>query len=136
MQSNRMKFLTCVVTTMVFFSAALSASTLYKGTWNKARATTSGGWKIIESDGTTTLFLDRAFKTKKAPDLKLLLVKKTGKDLTGKNAAEGAVRLGPLKSISGAQEYQIPEGTDLSSFSALVIHCEKYSELWSVAPLK
>lgn len=113
-----------------------TAATLHQGTWTKARAKTEGGWQIVEANGGVTLVLDQHFATKKAPDLKLFLVPRPASELTNDNVLEGAVRLGKLVSPKGRQEYRIPAGTDLSRFETLVLHCEKYSELWSTAALE
>ena len=50
--------------------------------------------------------------------------------LSGRNALNGALKLGVLKTNKGGQEYVIPAGTDLSQFSSVIVHCEAYSVLW------
>lgn len=44
--------------------------------------------------------------------------------------------LGTLASTSGAQEYTIPPGTDLSQFNTVVIWCKPFSVAFAAAPLR
>jgi hypothetical protein len=45
------------------------------------------------------------------------------------------VDLGRLRAFKGSQNYEIPEGTDLSRFPSLVIWCEQFGVLISPAKL-
>lgn len=129
MSANRRTSHIFAAIVMIFVFGTLSAAPLYLGTWTKARTASGGGWQVIEDGERVKLVLDRGFKTKKPTDLKLFLVNKPVNELRGDDVVQGAVRLGPLLSLKGLQEYQNSVGTDLSIFRTLVIHCEKYSEL-------
>ena len=85
---------------------------------------------MTERDGKTFITFSDKFKTKGGPDLKVLLSPNSEKDVSGKNAIEGAVRLGELTKSKGAQEYEIPANVDLAQYSTVLIHCEAYSILW------
>ena len=89
-----------------------------------------GSWSLVQRDGKTFVKFSDDFKTKNGPDLKIFLSPKSAEAVTGKNAVEGSINLGELKSKKGAQEYEIPAGTDLSQFSTVLIHCEAYAILW------
>ncbi|MFG0257715.1 MAG: DM13 domain-containing protein, partial [Phycisphaerales bacterium JB043] len=71
-----------------------------------------------------------------APDLKIALSPRRQKDITRKNALEGALVIGQLTRSSGRQEFRIPDDTDVSAFSTLVIHCEQYSKLWGTSIIR
>ena len=89
-----------------------------------------GGWSIVQNGNDTVIRLDKSFKTKGGPDLKLFLSPQSIDSVTGKTATEGAVLISPLTSNKGAQEYRLPAGIDLTDFESLLIHCESYSVLW------
>ena len=116
--------------------AAQSAErVLATGTWTKKSYASAGTWTIVERDGETVVRLSADFRTQNAPDLKLFLSPLAAEALTGKNATDGALLIAPLTSSRGAQEYSLPEGADLSRFTTIIIHCEAFSKLWSVAEL-
>ena len=79
---------------------------------------------------------DEAFKTKKAPDLKVVLSPKSVDQVTNRNALDGAVVVTELKSYSGAQRFKLPDGINLEDFESVLIHCEKYTFVWSGGSLK
>ncbi|MEM8739007.1 MAG: DM13 domain-containing protein [Planctomycetota bacterium] len=115
---------------------AYAATTLDSGTWTKKSFSVKGTWSLVQDGDTVTVQLDRKFKTKKAPDLKLFLSPKPLNELNGKNATAGSLRIAELKSHKGAQSYTLPAGTDLADYETIIIHCEQYSKLWSGASLK
>ena len=107
-----------------------------QGTWTKFKAKTKGGWSITSADGVSYIEFDEAFKTKKAPDLKVLLSPKPVDQVTNRNALDGAVVVTELKSYSGAQRFKLPDGINLEDFESVLIHCEKYTFVWSGGSLK
>lgn len=50
--------------------------------------------------------------------------------------ADGVIELGRLKADTGAFNYRVPAGTDLSRVKSVVIWCKQFSVLFAVAPLK
>jgi Electron transfer DM13 len=110
---------------------------LYSSTfWKKGANTIDGAYRVVERpDGTRVVTLDKDFRTKAGPDLKLVLSPRTFDKVTRKNALEGALVLGLLKSNEGTQEYVIPEHVKLDRYKSIAIHCEKYKKLWGAAPL-
>jgi Electron transfer DM13 len=89
----------------------------------------AGSYSISESGGKRLVMLSPDFSISKAPDIYLALSPET------KVPAEGAVYLGKLKKLSGAQSFAIPEGTDLAGYKYLVLWCKKYSVTLATAPL-
>ena len=107
-----------------------------KGSWTKKNYSVSGEWSIVTKGDGTYVMLDENFKTRSAPDLKIFLSKKAAGDLTNRNATDGATRVVKLDSAKGAQAYKLPAGLDLSEFQSILIHCERFSKLWAVSPLR
>lgn len=112
-------------TEAVATAAAVQPQSFFKKKYN-----IKGSWSLVQRDGKTFVKFSDDFKTKNGPDLKILLSPKSAEAVNGKNAVEGSINLGELKSKKGAQEYEIPAGTDLSQFSTVLIHCEAFSVLW------
>lgn len=94
-----------------------------------------GTWSLeTRADGTYLLF-NEDFSTASGPDLKVFLSPQEVTDVRDRTATRNAVKLGALKRTSGAQEYRLPDGIDLSAFRSLLIHCERYSHFWGGAAL-
>ena len=124
----------CLSTVAAF---AAGSTTLYRGsTWIKKRAKVTGTYEIVERDGSRFIRLFDDFQTKEGPDLKLVLSPLTPENATSKTALDGALIIHELKSHKGAQEFEIPEGTEFSKYKSLLIHCEKYSKLWGATRLE
>jgi len=115
---------------------AATEEVLHEGVWTKKSFKSAGSWSIVSDDsGKLFVKLSDDFKTRNAPDLKIFLSPQAAADTTGRNATDGALLISPLESNRGAQIYEIPEGTDLDSFSSILIHCQAYSKLWSASDL-
>jgi len=69
--------------------------------------------------------LSKNFKTTSGPDLYVYL----GNDKPTKI-------VGKLKKNSGSQTYELPDGIDLSDYSAVFIHCKKYNHTFGRADLR
>jgi len=89
-----------------------------------------GSWSLEQRDGNFVIKFSESFSTKNGPDLKVFLSPLSASSLSGRNALNGALKLGVLKTNKGGQEYVIPAGADLSQFSSVIVHCEAYSVLW------
>lgn len=108
---------------------------LHEGSWSDKEYSASGTWSIYEKDGKTYVTLSDDFRTQNAPDLKIFLSPNTPDAVNSKNATNGSVLVAELDSNRGGQTYEIPAGTDLSEYKSIVIHCERFSKLWTAAPL-
>jgi len=111
-------------------SDAAAAAIQIDQSFFKKKYRIKGTWTLVERDGVNYVKFSDNFKTKNGPDLKIFLSPKSAAEVNGKNAVEGSINLGVLTKNKGAQEYEIPAGTDLSQYSTVLIHCEAYSILW------
>lgn len=85
-----------------------------------------GAAKVIAVDGKNVLRLEE-FRSTNGPDLYVYLS-------TDKDASE-YVSLGRLKANSGNQNYEIPDGADLSKYNTVLIWCQQFSVLFGSAKL-
>ncbi|HEY8140434.1 MAG TPA: DM13 domain-containing protein [Nitrososphaera sp.] len=86
----------------------------------------SGLAKVIPIDGSSVLRLED-FRSTNGPDLYVYLsVDKEATDF---------VDLGRLKGNIGNQNYDIPEGTDLSKYDTVLVWCKQFSVLFGSAEL-
>lgn len=99
--------------------------------WIKKSQSVKGSWHIETRDDGDYLVLSSDFKTRKGPDLKLMLTKLSSDEVTGKNATSSSITIAPLTSPQGGQSYKLP--ADYTDYNTLLIHCEKYSKLWGAS---
>jgi hypothetical protein len=85
-----------------------------------------GTAKVIAMDGRNVLRLED-FRSTNGPDLYVYLS-------TDKDASE-YVSLGRLKANSGNQNYEIPDGADLSKYNTVLVWCQQFSVLFGSAKL-
>ena len=85
--------------------------------------------KVIRLDNASSMILLRLenFKATNRPDLYVYLATD--------NHASDFVNLGRLKGNIGNQNYEIPEGTDLSRYDTVLIWCKAFSVLFGSATL-
>jgi hypothetical protein len=82
--------------------------------------------KVIYLDGNDVLRLED-LRVTNGPDLYVYLA-------TDKQASD-FVDLGRLKANNGSQNYDIPEGTDLSRYDTVLVWCKSFSVLFGSAEL-
>ena len=95
---------------------------------------TSGAARILElADSQRIVRLER-LETDNGPDLYLYL---TTNPAAGDEAAfdDDFVDLGRLKGNQGDQNYEVPAGTDLTRFVAVVIWCDRFDSAFGAADL-
>jgi Electron transfer DM13 len=109
----------------------IEASTVYVGTFvgvNDGLHNSEGQAKVLKlSDGSNFLRLEN-FRSTNGPDLYVYLS-------TDKNASD-FVNLGRLKGNVGDQNYEIPDGTDISKYDTALIWCQAFSVLFGSAELE
>lgn len=88
----------------------------------------SGTARIIDRSSDTVVRLEDDFRSINGPGLHVWLV-------GGEDYRDGYLDLGPLKGNLGAQNYTIPEGTDLSEFDRVWIWCQPFRVLFGSALL-
>lgn len=118
------------------FTLSFSNASAGEGTWDKQDFKVKGSWSIEKRSDGEYLVLSDDFKTRKAPDLKFFLSKKSYGDINGRNATDEAVLISQISSAKGGQSYKIPAGVNVSDYQSLVLHCEQYSKLWASTSLK
>ncbi len=88
-----------------------------------------GSYEVATTGGKTQLKLGRDFSVEKGPDVHVVL------SPGAKVPATGALYLGKLSRFDGAQTFDVPAGTNLGSFTHVVLWCKKYSVAMGTAPL-
>lgn len=107
------------------------ASTLYVGEFvgvNDGIHNAEGQVKVLRLNDSTNFLRLENFKATNGPDLYVYLS-------TDKSAFD-FVNLGRLKGNIGDQNYEIPEGTDLSKYTTVLIWCQAFSVLFGSAELE
>jgi len=131
------KTLITIFLAMVLINLSFAGeSEITSGTWTEKGYAINGGWKIVNRDNKKFIVFDEDFKTKKGPDLKVYLSRKSIKDVKGGNVVQSSVEISPLISHKGAQEYEIPDNVNLNDFASVLIHCKAYAHLWGGAALE
>ncbi len=122
----------CELKTKLWGSAPINSGELvaHGGSWTKKSSKITGHWEIAKTDAGLVLRLGSDFKTKKMPDLLLILSPMDMKQVSGKNAADGGLEFATLTSVKGQSEYLIKGVSSLDGYKSLVIHCEEYSKCW------
>ncbi|MEV0619278.1 DM13 domain-containing protein [Nonomuraea sp. NPDC050404] len=114
-----------------------NAERLATGTFITHEHETSGSVEIQKlADGNTSLRLTN-LRTSDGPALHVWLSDQPVKPGDWKNLDDGRhIDLGDLKGNEGNQNYAIPPGTDLDTFSTVTIWCERFSVSFGAAELK
>jgi electron transfer DM13 len=86
-----------------------------------------GDAKVIQLDDGSNILRLENFKSTNGPDLYVYL--------STDKAASDFVNIGRLKGNMGNQNYEIPEGTDLSKYDTVLIWCQAFSVLFGSAEL-
>lgn len=140
--TSRRRFLTTSFATVALLTvspSALAQDVITQGTkWTKKSQKITGSWSIVKEGEKHFVVLEKNFKTRSAPDLKLFLTTDTAKQLNNRNAIKNGTLIAKLKSAKGAQRYQLPPQAvaALADAKSLIIHCEQYTKLWGVAEFK
>ena len=116
--------------------APQSPKVISSGTWSKKEHRTKGTWSLVTAKKGYKIQLDSEFSTRKAPDLKLFLSPLPAEILNGKNSIDGSLLISPIKKNRGSQTFDVPAGVDLADYQTIVLVCEAYAKLWSLAPLQ
>jgi hypothetical protein len=105
-----------------------NATLIKKGTLMGAGGhTATGVASLYLYNGKHVVYLD-PFESQNGPDLKVYLSK-------DENASE-YLRLGNLKSVMGAQSYEVPVTINEKDYPFVHIWCEKFSVVFAIAPIQ
>ena len=75
------------------------------------------------------------FQVTNGPDLHVYLAKHPDPATSQEVNNNGYLDLGGIKGNQGSQNYVIPAGTDISLYKSVVIYCQPFHVVFSVAPL-
>ena len=90
----------------------------------------SGSMELVLRSATEYLVrFDSGFSTGNGPGLYVYLIQ------TGLKPTASDIELGPLKSLSGAQEYPVPAGLNIFPFAYALVHCKPANVHFGRAPL-
>jgi hypothetical protein len=87
----------------------------------------NGKAKIYFQNNQYTLALEN-FNSSNRPDLHVYISKEA--------QPVNYIDLGKLQSVSGNQQYPLPENTNFSDYRYALIHCQQYNHLFGSAELK
>lgn len=89
---------------------------------------------LIRKDGALFLAFDEAFKTDAGPRLHVFLSKHASPSSSAELHSGDVLDLGPLKSPSGGQVYELPAGAD-TDWKSVVVYCVPFKVVFTVATL-
>ena len=88
---------------------------------------------VYELEDGSTLLRFEEFEVTNGPDLNVYLV--PHENPTSSEDLEGYLDLGSLKGNIGDQNYEVPDGADISEFGSVVIYCVAFDVFFSIASL-
>ncbi|MCQ0987372.1 DM13 domain-containing protein [Jiella marina] len=120
MTGSRLRLHAATLTAALFALApGAMAETLKEGRFSGASGHSVSGLVTVETDGGETILrFSEDFSFDGAPDPKIAF---------GKDGYDAETLLGPLKSDSGAQQYAVPAGLDVSAYNEVWIWCEEFA---------
>lgn len=95
----------------------------------------NGTGAIYRAGGMSILRLDDTFAAGPGPNYWIYLNTKPVGDESTFLADSGRVRIAPLKSFTGSQNFVLPAGLDVTQFQTVTIWCETFSAYIGSAPL-
>lgn len=120
-----------IIPTLAALAFAANASALnHKGKFKKTTQKIKGSWTLAEVQGQQILGFDKKFQTEAAPDLMLVLSKKSLRSFKKDTDFGEHIDLAPLSSHEGYQYYIVPSDVNLSDYESLVIHSEASNAVW------
>ncbi len=93
----------------------------------------TGTATLYELEDGSTLLRFEDFEVTNGPDLHVYLV--PHENPTTSEDLGGYVDLGSLKGNIGDQNYEVPDGVDITEFGSVVIYCVPFHVFFSIAPL-
>ena len=109
-----------------FDPTEMQVTLVRKGTMMGVGHTVEGSVNVYSDAGNLVLVLD-PFMSQNGPDLKVYLSKDEN--------ASAYLNLGPLKSTTGKQSYDISGMPDLDEYKFAMIWCQQFSVLFAIAEL-
>lgn len=91
--------------------------------------TGSGDALVLETASDVYTVRFENFSVRNGPDLFVYL------STSADGGYDGALKLGKLKGTDGAFNYDVPAGTDISQYKSVIVWCDPFGVLFTVAPL-
>ena len=122
------KILTSFAAFVMLYNASAQTCTRSVASFSGAEGEkVSGMATLTNTNNVLTLSLSQSFTSTAGPDLHVFLAKKFDKPTTVGNTN---VLLGVLKSLTGAQSYDIPSDVKISDYDQVLIHCVTYNHFY------
>ncbi len=86
-----------------------------------------GTGSLYRTDRMVVIRFDESFKAGPGPNYWVYLNTVPVGEQSAFRADAGRVKLAPLKSFTGSQNYAVPDGTDIARFQTVTIWCETFS---------
>jgi len=96
----------------------------------------AGSFEILESGGKHVLSVKSDFRIASGPDLNFAFHPLQAAQVTGANAKTNSLRITKLKSLSGAQTYDLPLEYEPGKYPSLIIHCWQFNHLYAAGTVK
>lgn len=116
----------------------VSARVIATGTLSGKEATikVAGGYEVHEIMGKFSLVIKSDFNVTNGPDLFFVFHPLASTQITALNAKINVLKVEPgLKSIFGAQSYDLPDDFNLTHYKSLIVHCWGADHIWGVSAL-
>lgn len=95
----------------------------------------NGSGRVYSDGAKTVVRLEDDFVAGPGPNYWIYLNTKPVGDEGTFRADQGRVKIAPLKSFKGGQNYTLPETVQIADYAALTIWCETFAAFISTAPL-
>ncbi len=109
--------------------------TIARGTFVGADDFHKGSGAAVVLAGTPPVLQFEDFQVTNGPDLYVYLAAHP-QPRRRQDVAQGFLSLGTLKGNIGAQNYEIPPGTDLTRYRSVVIYCQRFHVVFATATLQ
>jgi hypothetical protein len=87
----------------------------------------NGTGALYRTDGDVVLRFDETFEAGPGPNYWIYLNTTPVGEEAAFNADAGRVKIAPLKSFTGGQNFTVPAGLDIAKFHTVTIWCESFS---------
>lgn len=115
-------------------TVAVAARETHRGTFVDRSHPASGVATVI-TDGSQTFLRFEDFETDNGPDLFVYLSAGVTATSPAGSLDDDFIDLGKLKGNIGAQNYEIPAGTDLAQYKTVVIWCKRFTTAFGASDL-
>ncbi len=105
-----------------------------EGAFRNLSKETTGQAQLVELDDGSFIVRIKDLATSNGPDLRVYLSRASA-DADGREFAEDFIDLGALKGNRGDQNYEVPDGVDVSRFRSVVIWCRRFTVGFGVASI-